>query len=151
MSSCQHCGRHRDKLFQHQCIHHTHAMHANNRSSLTTQVHTSGCKVHLLGKTRYTVQCVCMSSCQQCGRHWYKLFQHPCIHHTHAMQAHNRSTLTTQGHTSGCKGHLLVKSDPQCSVYVCLLVSSAVGTGTSCSSINVCVIQMLCMLVAAPL
>jgi hypothetical protein len=65
------------------------------------------------------------------------------------MHAHNRSTWTTQGHTSGCKVHLLVKHATRCSVYVCGLVSAAVGTGTSCSSINVCVIHTLCMLIAA--
>jgi hypothetical protein len=126
-------------------------MHADSRSTLTTQGHTSGCKVHLLGKTRYTVQYVCMSSRQQWGRHWYKLFQHQCVRGTYALHACSRSTLTTQGHTSGIRVHFVLNIGTQCSVYVYLLVSTAVETATRGSSINVCVIHLLCMLVAAPL
>jgi hypothetical protein len=67
------------------------------------------------------------------------------------MHACSCSTLTTQGHTSGYRVHFKVKHDPQRSVYVCLLVSSAVGTGTNCFSIGVYIIKMLYMLIAAPL
>jgi hypothetical protein len=92
-----------------------------------------------------------MTSRQRYGRNRDKLFQRKCIHHTDAIDAYSRSTMTTQGHTSGCKVHFMLKFTTQCSVYVCLLVSTRVETATSCSSINVCVIQMLCMLIAAPL
>jgi hypothetical protein len=43
----------------------------------------------------------------------------------------------------------MLKFTTQCSVYVCLLVSTPVDTATSCSSINVYIIHMLCMLEAA--
>jgi hypothetical protein len=65
------------------------------------------------------------------------------------MHACSCCSLTAQGHTSGCKELLTLNIAVQHSVFVSLLVSAAVATASSCPIIDVCIIQMLCMLVVA--
>jgi hypothetical protein len=71
------------------------------------------------------------------------------MQYTDAMHACTYCKLTAQGYTGSCKQLLRLNIAVQRSVIVSILVSAAVVTASTCPSINVCIIQMLCMLVVA--
>ena len=94
---------------------------AHHMLAVSTWLHTYGSALGGTPLITLAQSSTCIYKVLSALRQASVLFQHRCIHHTDAMHACSRSSLTTQVHTSGCKVHLMLKIGTQCSVFLSAL------------------------------